>query len=105
MSPAVIEPGTCPYGARSSTISATAADDRTPVEKLRVRFTYTLNGSTNTVSMFAGRTGVFQGVLGNLPYPKVITRIPIRVEAVDAAGNVGASSVFYVTLNNYCTPG
>ncbi|MEH1015456.1 serine/threonine-protein kinase [Micromonospora sp. CPCC 206060] len=104
-SPTVIEPGTCPYGARSSTISATAEDDRTPVEKLRVRFTYTLNGATNTVSMFPSRSGVFHGVLGNLPYPKVITRIPVRVEALDAAGNVGAGTVIYVTLNNYCTPG
>ena len=50
--------------------------------------------------------GVFQGKLGPLPMPKVVTRIPVSVVATDAAGNSGKGAApAYVSLNNYCTPG
>ena len=53
----------------------------------------------------AGR-GVFPGALGDLPRPANSTRIPVRVVAVDQAGNTSAEGgPVYVTLYSYCTPG
>ncbi|MEV4277966.1 serine/threonine-protein kinase [Actinoplanes xinjiangensis] len=104
-SPTVIEGESCPYGARTSTVSVTVTDDVSGPAALAVAFRYTLGG-TSTVTMKSVGRGRFQGTLGPLPAPRTTTRIPISVVAVDAAGNSGRSpSTAYVTLNNYCTPG
>ena len=104
--PTQLEPRGCLYGAKTSTISATASDDRSRPDALRVSFRYTLAGSTSSVGMTSIGQGGFQGTLGPLPAPKDSTRIPIYVTAVDAAGNSTTSaSPIYVTLYNYCTPG
>ncbi|MFG1780022.1 serine/threonine-protein kinase [Micromonospora sp. NPDC049048] len=105
-SPTELEPRGCPYGPTSSTVSAEVSDDRTEAGKLRVRLRYTLDGRTAEVPMKAGERGVFQGVLGDLPTPADATRIPVRVVAVDEAGNTSPeSSPVYLSLRYYCTPG
>ncbi|MEU6076342.1 protein kinase [Micromonospora sp. NPDC047074] len=105
-SPTSLDPGGCRYGPTSSTVSAVASDDLTPVEKLRVSLRYTLDGRTVEVAMRAGGRGVFQGVLGDLPRPEGPTEIPVRVVAVDEAGNASSKgSTVYVMLRDDCTPG
>ncbi|GAA2703795.1 serine/threonine-protein kinase [Micromonospora olivasterospora] len=103
--PGQLEANGCPYGYQTSTVAATVTDDRSDPAGLKVTFRYTLENVTSTVPMSPARRGGFQGTLGPLPMPKLTTRIPIRVTAVDAAGNTATSSTVYVTLYNYCTPG
>ncbi|MFC4149633.1 serine/threonine-protein kinase [Micromonospora mangrovi] len=104
--PGELEPKGCPYGYKSSTVSAVATDDRTAASGLRVSFRYTVEGVTGTVGMSSVGRNVFSGTLGPLSTPKQSSRIPIYVTAVDAAGNSTTSaSPVYVTLYNYCTPG
>jgi eukaryotic-like serine/threonine-protein kinase len=101
-SPASIEGERCPYGVHTSTISATVTD----ASAVRVTFSYTLGGTTSTVSMSSAGKNVYRGTLGPLPNPRASTRIPVSVAAVDAAGNAGTSgSAAIVTLVNTCTPG
>ncbi|MFG1951916.1 serine/threonine-protein kinase [Micromonospora sp. NPDC048830] len=102
--PGQLEPNGCPYGYRTSTVAATVTDDRSGPAALKVAFRYTLGDDTATVPMSATRRGRFQGTLGPLPMPKLTTRIPVQVTAVDAAGNTATSATVYVTLQNYCTP-
>ncbi|MBO3741325.1 serine/threonine-protein kinase [Actinoplanes flavus] len=105
-SPTRLESEKCTYGNRSSTVTATVTDDESGPAELKVTFRYTLNGATSTVAMSSAGRNVFRGTLTSLPMPKVATRIPISVVAVDAAGNSGRSaSPVYVTLDNICTPG
>ncbi|MEV0901147.1 serine/threonine-protein kinase [Actinoplanes sp. NPDC049802] len=105
-SPAVLEGETCRYGNRTSAVSVTVTDDRSGPAKLKVSFRYALNGSVSTVTMSSAGGDVFQGTLGPLPGPKTVTRIPVSVVAVDAAGNSAASvRPRYVSLDNLCTPG
>ncbi|MET8908712.1 serine/threonine-protein kinase [Micromonospora sp. NPDC004551] len=104
--PGQLEPQGCPYGDKTSTVTATVTDDRSGPAALTVTFRYTLGGATGTGSMASAGRGVFRGTLGPLPAPRRSTRIPIEVTAVDAAGNATTSaSPVYVTLYNYCTPG
>ncbi len=101
-----VEAEPCRYGYRTSTITATATDDRSGPAALKVSLRYTVSGSTSTVAMSSAGRGVFQGTLGPLPMPKVTTRIAISVVATDAAGNSARSaSPAYVTLDSTCTPG
>jgi serine/threonine-protein kinase len=100
-----LEPDGCRYGYRTSTVAATVTDDRSGPAVLKVSFRYTLEAGASTAPMSSDGRGGFQGTLGPLPTPKLSTRIPIQVTAVDAAGNTATSSTVYVTLNNYCTPG
>ncbi|MBQ0897744.1 serine/threonine protein kinase [Micromonospora sp. U56] len=105
-SPTLLEPGGCPYGNRASTVTATASDDRTSAEDLRVSFRYTLGGVTRAIGMTHVGRGVYRGTLGDLPAPKSSTRIPIQVVAVDVAGNAAdPAGPVYVSLSSYCTPG
>ncbi|MEU5943131.1 serine/threonine-protein kinase [Micromonospora sp. NPDC047548] len=105
-SPSLLEPVGCRYGNRSSTVTATATDDRTNAEELRVSFRYTLAGVTRAIGMTHVGRGVYQGTLGDLPAPKSSTRIPIQVVAVDVAGNAAdPAGPVYVSLSSYCTPG
>ncbi|GGN86166.1 hypothetical protein GCM10010112_67380 [Actinoplanes lobatus] len=105
-SPTALESEKCTYGNRSSTVTATVTDDVSGAADLKVTFRYTLNGATSTVAMSSAGRNLFRGTLTSLPMPKVATRIPITVVAVDAAGNSGSSaSPVYVTLDNICTPG
>lgn len=105
-SPASLEADGCPYGNRTSTITATVTDDKSGPAALKVSFQYTLGGATSTGAMSSAGKGVFQGTLGPLPMPRTATRIPVSVVAVDAAGNSAKSaSPTYVSLANYCTPG
>ncbi|MDT0531676.1 serine/threonine-protein kinase [Micromonospora sp. DSM 115977] len=105
-SPNELDPRGCPYGPTSSTISAVVTDDRTATGELRVSLRYTLDGRTTEVPMASGGRGVFRGVLGELPQPKTSTRIPVRVVAVDEAGNASPEgSPVHVTLRSFCTPG
>ncbi|MFV2114437.1 hypothetical protein ACFHW0_19150 [Micromonospora sp. LOL_025] len=104
--PTALDPRGCPYGPTSSTISAIVSDDRTAAGKLRVSFRYTLDGRTAEVAMAPGGRGSFRGVLGDLPRPATSTRIPVRVVAVDEAGNVSPEvSPVHVTLYPFCIPG
>ncbi|MEH0827501.1 serine/threonine-protein kinase [Micromonospora sp. CPCC 205714] len=104
--PTLLEPGGCPYGNQSSTVTATASDDRTSAEDLRVSFRYTLAGVTRSIGMTHVGRGVYRGTLGDLPAPKSSTRIPIQVVAVDVAGNAAdPAGPVYVSLSSYCTPG
>ncbi|RZU75636.1 serine/threonine-protein kinase [Micromonospora kangleipakensis] len=106
VNPGELEPKGCPYGYKSSTVTATVTDDRTGADALKVSFRYTLEGATATVQMTSVGRGRFQGTLGPLTAPKQSSRIPIFVTAVDAAGNsTSSTSPVYVTLYNYCTPG
>jgi len=101
-----LEPDGCKFGVRTSTIAATVTDNRSGPAALKVSFSYALGGATSTVSMSSAGRGVFQGTLGPLPMQKEVTRIPISVVAVDAAGNSAKSaSPTYVTLENFCTRG
>ncbi|MEV6304600.1 serine/threonine-protein kinase [Actinoplanes sp. NPDC051861] len=104
-SPQTVESERCQYGTRTSTISATVADDRSGPGALDVSFTYTADGAGSTVAMAARKGDLFQGTLGPLPMPKTSTRIAVSVVAVDAAGNSARSKPVYVTLVNYCSPG
>lgn len=105
-SPGELDPRGCPYGPTSSTVSAVVSDDRTAAGELRVSLRYTLDGRTTEVPMASSARGVFRGVLGDLPRPAETTRIPVRVVAVDEAGNTSAEgSPVHVTLHPYCTPG
>ncbi|MER5335769.1 serine/threonine-protein kinase [Micromonospora sp. NPDC002717] len=105
-SPTELDPKGCPYGPTSSTVSAVVSDDRTTAGRLRVSFRYTLDGRTTEVPMTADRRGVFRGVLRDLPRPGDRTQIPVRVVAVDEAGNASPeSSPVHVTLHPFCTPG
>ncbi|SCL44065.1 serine/threonine protein kinase [Micromonospora citrea] len=104
--PTELDPAGCPYGPTASTVSAVVSDDRTPAGGLRVRFRYTLDGRTTEVAMTLDRGGTFRGVLGDLPRPANSTRIPIRVVAIDEAGNASPESApVHVTLHSFCTPG
>ncbi|MEW2379739.1 serine/threonine-protein kinase [Micromonospora sp. NPDC047812] len=104
--PTGLDPRGCPYGPTSSTISAVVSDDRTTAGKLRVSFRYTLDGRTTEVTMASGGRGSFRGVLGDLPRPATSTRIPVRVVAVDEAGNASPEgSPVHVTLYPSCTSG
>ncbi|WP_431881889.1 serine/threonine-protein kinase [Micromonospora chalcea] len=104
--PGELDPKGCPYGAKSSTVTATVTDDRSSPAELTVTFGYTLDGATGTVRMATAGRGVFTGTLGPLSTPKRSARIPIRVTAADAAGNTTTSaSPVYVTLYHDCTPG
>ncbi|SBT41040.1 serine/threonine-protein kinase [Micromonospora auratinigra] len=104
--PNQLEPKGCPYGIQTSTVTATAKDDRSGPTALRVSFRYTLGGVVSTVPMSGNGQGGFRGSLGPLAMPRLSTRIPIQVTAFDAAGNAATSaSTVYVTLYNYCTPG
>jgi serine/threonine-protein kinase len=106
VSPAAIEPGGCPYGPTASTVTATVADDTTPVASLRVSFRYVLDGETRTVGMAFSRAGTFRGTLGDLPAPKTDIRIPVSVTVSDAAGNAStAGPTEYVSLASSCSPG
>ncbi|GGN32690.1 serine/threonine-protein kinase [Actinoplanes campanulatus] len=105
-SPTRLESEKCTYGNRSSTVTTTVTDDVSGAAELKVTFRYTLNGATSTVAMSSAGRNLFRGTLTSLPMPKVATRIPISVVAVDAAGNSGRSaSPVYVTLDNICSPG
>ncbi|MER7459243.1 serine/threonine-protein kinase [Micromonospora sp. NPDC126480] len=105
-SPTQLDPTGCPFGPTASTVTTTASDDRTPVGDLRVRLRYTLEGRTGEVVMTHAGRGVFTGVLADLPRPANTTRIPVRVVAVDRAGNTSAEGgPVHVTLYSYCTPG
>lgn len=105
-SPTVLDPQGCPYGPTSSSITAYVSDDRTPPDKLRVSFTYTMEGVTKTAGMSYSPNGMFLGTLGPLPAPKTTTRIEIRVKALDAVGNIASStSPIYVSIYSFCTPG
>ncbi|MEU4567882.1 serine/threonine-protein kinase [Micromonospora sp. NPDC023956] len=104
-SPQSIEPGGCPYGAKSSTVSATVADDRSTPGSLRVSFRYTVGGQTSTVAMSYSRSGQHRGTFGNLPTDRSTPRIPVDVTATDAAGNTAGPVRVYVTFQPYCTPG
>ncbi|BCL18105.1 serine/threonine-protein kinase [Micromonospora sagamiensis] len=104
-SPRTIEPGGCPYGARSTTVTATARDDRTSPGSLRVSFRYTVGGKTSTVSMSYTRSGTHRGTFGNLPMDPTTPRIPVDVTATDAAGNTAGPVRVYVSFQSYCTPG
>ncbi|MEH0934140.1 serine/threonine-protein kinase [Micromonospora psammae] len=105
-SPTQLEPRGCPFGDRSSTVTATVSDDRTTADKLRVLFRYTLEGVTREVSMGPVGRGVFQGTLGDLPAPRSDTRIPIEVTAVDTAGNTSPpAGPVYVSLDSLCVLG
>ncbi|MFG2057556.1 protein kinase [Micromonospora sp. NPDC048930] len=105
-SPNQLSPGVCSYGYRRSTVSATVTDDRSGPTALKVSFRYTLEGVTSTVPMNSTGQGGFEGTLGPLPTPKDVTRIPIYVTAVDAAGNAATSaSPTYVTLYRDCPIG
>ncbi|MEU4591520.1 serine/threonine-protein kinase [Micromonospora aurantiaca (nom. illeg.)] len=104
--PGELDPKGCPYGAKSSTVTATVTDDRSGPAALTVTFGYTVDGATGTIRMAAAGRGVFTGTLGPLSTPKRSARIPIRVTAADAAGNTTTStSPVYVTLYHDCTPG
>ncbi|MGW5672311.1 hypothetical protein [Micromonospora sp. NPDC003776] len=103
--PNQLEPKGCPYGYRTSTVTATVTDDRSGPAALTVNVRYTLENVTSTVPMSSIGQGGFQGTLGPLPMPKLSTRMPVQVTAADAAGNTVTSSTVYVTLYNYCTPG
>ena len=104
--PGELDPKGCPYGAKSSTVTATVTDDRSGPAALTVDFGYTLDGATGTIRMAAAGRGVFTGTLGPLSTPRRSARIPIRVTAADAAGNTTTSaSPVYVTLYHDCTPG
>ncbi|MFD6263772.1 serine/threonine-protein kinase [Micromonospora chalcea] len=104
--PGELDPKGCPYGAKSSTVTATVTDDRSAPAALTVTFGYTLDGATGTIRMTAAGRGVFTGTLGPLSTPRRSARIPIRVTAADAAGNTTTSaSPVYVTLYHDCTPG
>ncbi|GAA0455476.1 hypothetical protein Aca07nite_80900 [Actinoplanes capillaceus] len=105
-SPTRLESEKCTYGNRSSSVTATVTDDVSGAADLKVTFRYTLNGATSTVAMSSAGRNLFRGTLTSLPMPKVATRIPITVVAVDAAGNSGPSAKpVYVTLDNICSPG
>ncbi|SCL72221.1 serine/threonine-protein kinase [Micromonospora peucetia] len=105
-SPTDLDPKGCPYGPTSSTVSAIVSDDRTTVGKLRVSARYTLDGRTAEVAMTSDGRGVFRGVLGELSRPASSIRIPVRVVAVDEAGNASPEgSPVYLTLRSFCTPG
>ncbi|MEH0844924.1 serine/threonine-protein kinase [Micromonospora sp. CPCC 205711] len=105
-SPTLLDPAGCPYGPTASTVTATAVDDRTGPDALRVSFRWTLDGVTHTAAMDHVGRGIYQGTLADLPTPNSGTRIPIRVVAADAAGNVSTpSATVYVSLLSYCTPG
>ncbi|MGW4500735.1 serine/threonine-protein kinase [Micromonospora sp. NPDC004336] len=104
--PTELDPAGCAYGPTASTVSAVVADDRTPDGGLRVRFRYTLDGRTTEVAMTLDRGGTFRGVLGDLPRPANSTRIPVRVVAIDEAGNASPQSApVHVTLRPQCTLG
>ncbi|MFE9689482.1 serine/threonine-protein kinase [Micromonospora sp. NPDC005806] len=104
--PAELVPQGCSYGYRTSTVTATVTDDRSGPAALKVSLRYTLEGVTSTVGMSSAGRGVFQGTLGPLPVPKQISRIPVQVIAVDAAGNAATSaSPVYVTLYRDCPIG
>ncbi|MBQ1075787.1 serine/threonine protein kinase [Micromonospora sp. C31] len=104
--PTELDPRGCAYGPTSSTISAVVTDDRTAAGELRVSFRYTLDGRTTEVAMASGGRGLFRGVLGDLPRPAASTRIPVRVVAVDEAGNTSpAAAPVHVRLYPFCTPG
>jgi serine/threonine protein kinase len=105
-SPTTIEADSCKYGARTSTVTTTVTDNRSGAAALKVSFSYTVGRATSTVAMSSAGRGVFRGTLGPLPMPKVVTRIPVSVVAVDAAGNSAKSaSSAFVSLSNLCTPG
>ncbi|BCJ62719.1 serine/threonine-protein kinase [Micromonospora endophytica] len=104
-SPTELEPGGCPYGAKSSTITALAADDRTEAGNLRVRLRYLIEKRSYEQPMTLLRGGQFHGVLADLPRPGATVRIPVTVVATDAAGNTTGGSPIYVTLYSFCTPG
>ncbi|WP_431877722.1 protein kinase domain-containing protein [Micromonospora marina] len=104
--PGELDPKGCPYGAKSSTVTATVTDDRSGPAALTVTFGYSLDGATGTIRMAAAGRGVFTGTLGPLSTPRRSARIPIRVTVADAAGNTTTSaSPVYVTLYHACTPG
>ncbi|MFJ8829119.1 serine/threonine-protein kinase [Micromonospora aurantiaca] len=104
--PGELDPKGCPYGAKSSTVTATVTDDRSGPAALTVTFGYTVDGATGTIRMAAAGRGLFTGTLGPLSTPKRSARIPVRVTAADAAGNTTTStSPVYVTLYHDCTPG
>ncbi|WBC08121.1 serine/threonine-protein kinase [Micromonospora sp. WMMA1947] len=104
--PGELDPKGCPYGTKTSTVSAAVTDDRSGPAALTVTFGYTLDGATGTVRMAAAGRGLFTGTLGPLSTPRRSARIPVRVTAADAAGNTTTSaSPVYVTLYHDCTPG
>ncbi|MEU2988244.1 serine/threonine-protein kinase [Micromonospora aurantiaca] len=104
--PGELDPKGCPYGAKSSTVTANVTDDRSGPAALTVTFGYTVDGATGTIRMAAAGRGLFTGTLGPLSTPKRSARIPVRVTAADAAGNTTTStSPVYVTLYHDCTPG
>ncbi|WP_433493259.1 serine/threonine-protein kinase [Micromonospora sp. CA-248089] len=104
--PGELDPKGCPYGAKTSTVTAAVTDDRSGPAALTVTFGYTLDGATGTVRMAAAGRGLFTGTLGPLSTPRRSVRIPVRVTAADAAGNTTTSaSPVYVTLYHDCTPG
>lgn len=101
-----LDPKGCPYGAKSTTVSASVTDDRSAADELRVSFRYTVGQSSYTVVMSPVGGDVFEGILGPLARPASNVRIPVYVSAVDAAGNsAGPVGPVYVTLLSYCTPG
>lgn len=104
-SPPGLDPSGCPYGAKTSSITATVDDDRSAPGELRVIFRYTLNRVTSTVTMTHLKGGVFRGTLGPFAQPRSQLSIPVEVVATDAAGNTATGGRVFVTLLNYCTPG
>ncbi|WP_243704537.1 serine/threonine-protein kinase [Micromonospora sp. KC723] len=106
VSPTVLYPGDCLLGEQSSTVTATASDDRTAADDLRLFFRYPLDGVVQTVRMTSTGGGAFRGTFGDLPAPESTTRIPVEVVAVDAAGHVSApAGPTHVSLQSDCPLG
>ncbi|TDC41839.1 serine/threonine protein kinase [Micromonospora sp. KC213] len=106
VSPTVLYPGDCVFGEQSSTVTATASDDRTTAEELRLFLRYQLDGAVQTVRMTSTGGGAFRGTFGELPAPESTTRIPVEVVAVDAAGHVSApAGPMHVSLRSDCPIG
>jgi hypothetical protein len=82
-----------------------ARDDKTPADKLTVRFTYTIGRLFNVATMKYLGNNTFQGQLGPFSAPSQSTRIAVYAYAIDAAGNQSKSvGPVYVTLYSYCPP-
>ncbi|WP_279433394.1 serine/threonine-protein kinase [Micromonospora sp. KC606] len=105
-SPTVLYPGDCLFGEQSSTVTATASDDRSTAEDLRLFIRYPLDGVVHTVRMTNTGGNAFRGTFGDLPAPESTTRIPVEVVAVDAAGHVSApAGPVHVSLQSDCPLG
>ncbi|MEE3921835.1 serine/threonine protein kinase [Micromonospora sp. BRA006-A] len=74
--PGELDPKGCPYGAKSSTVTATVTDDRSGPAALTVTLGYTVDGATGTIRMAAAGRGCSPARSACCPRPSAAPASP-----------------------------